>query len=132
MPGESADVVRASIAAFNRRDLDTLLAMWDDDIEYDVTEVLLTGPHRGKDAVASLLQGLWDLLEEMWMEAERIEEVGDEELVVVVHQGGRGHGSGVEVEARRGHVMKLRRGKIWRVKVYADPAVALASAGLRE
>ncbi len=131
MSGDSADLVRASIAAFNRRDVDALREMWDDDIEFDVTDVLLTGPHRGKDEVAGLLRGLWDLLEEMWMEAERIEEVSDEELVVVVHQGGRGHGSGVAVEARRGHVMRLRHGRIWRVKVYADPASALAAAGLR-
>ncbi len=78
------------------------------------------------------LGGLWDLLDEMWMEAGRIGEVDDGRVVVVVHQGGRGHGSGVEVEARRGHVMTLSEGKIWRVKVYADPAEALGAVGIRE
>lgn len=132
MAHDNLELVRSSIAAFNRRDLDSLLSVLDDDVEYDVTEVLFTGPHRGKEDVGNLLGGLWDLLDEMWMEADRIEEVDDGRVVVVVHQGARGHGSGVEVEARRGHVMTLREGKIWRVKVYADPAEALGAVGIRE
>ncbi len=80
--------------------------------------------------MGNLLGGLWDLVDEMWMEPERIEELDDEKVVVVVHQGGRGHGSGVLVEARRCHVMTLRDGKIWRVKVYADPAETLRALGI--
>jgi ketosteroid isomerase-like protein len=132
MSQENVEIVRASLASFNRRDLDSLLALFADDVEYDVTEVLFTGPHRGKDEVRKLLRGLWELLEGMWMEAERIEDIGDGRVVVVVHQGGRGHASGIEVEARRGHVMTLRRGKIWRLKVYANPEKALEAAGLSE
>lgn len=126
------NLVLSSIEAFNRRDLDSLLDLLHGEVEYDVTEVLFTGPHRGKDSVAEVLRGLWDLLDEMWMKAEHIEEVDAETVVVVVHQGARGHGSGVEVEARRGHVFTIKDGKIWRLKVYADPASALASVGVGE
>lgn len=111
MAQENLELVRSSIAAFNRRDLEFVLSVLHDEVEYDVTEVLFTGPHRGKEDVGNLLGGLWDLLDEMWMEAERIEELDDGRVAVVVHQGGRGHGSGVQVEARRCHVMTLRGGK---------------------
>lgn len=132
MSQENVDLVRSSVEAFNRRDLDALLEVFDDDVEYDVTEVLLTGPHRGKDEVRKLLRGLWDLIDEMWMKPERIDDLGDGRVLVIVHQGGRGHGSGIDVEARRGHLMSLRGGRIWKVKVYAEPGSALEAAGLSE
>jgi hypothetical protein len=69
-----------------------------------------------KDEVRQLLRGLWEVLQGTWMSAERIEDVDDPEtLIAIVHQGGRGRDSGLDVN-----------------KVYAEPATALEAVGLSE
>jgi ketosteroid isomerase-like protein len=53
-------------------------------------------------------------------------------VVVLMHQRGRGKGSGIEVEGRHGQTWTLKDGKIVRHAQYRDLDQALEATGLRE
>jgi ketosteroid isomerase-like protein len=53
-------------------------------------------------------------------------------VVVVVHEHGRGKGSGIPVERQHFQLWTFRRGRIVRWEAFADKAQALEAAGLRE
>ena len=67
----------------------------------------------------------------MRSETERIFPLGDM-VVLLARQHGRMGGADNEVEALVAGVYLLRDGKVARAEFYADRAVALKAAGLRE
>jgi ketosteroid isomerase-like protein len=66
------------------------------------------------------------------VEAERILDVDDERVLVLVHVTATGQESGVDVEMRDAHEITIRGGVVVRLKVYADRDEALEAVGLRE
>jgi ketosteroid isomerase-like protein len=64
--------------------------------------------------------------------ADRIIELGDDRVLVLERQIGRGKTSGVVVEHEHGWLFTLRDGKIVRWLGYWDRAEAIEAAGLRE
>jgi ketosteroid isomerase-like protein len=64
-------------------------------------------------------------------EAERFVDAGDR-VIVIETRGGRGSGSGVEVDLRLAVIWTLRKGKVVRIETYIDAQEALESAGIDE
>ena len=62
-------------------------------------------------------------------EAEEYLEHGDH-VVVLTRDRGRGKGSGAIVDTKGAHLWTMRDGKAIRLEVFADPARALAAAGI--
>jgi ketosteroid isomerase-like protein len=86
---------------------------------------------RGHDAVRANLahwEGEWDDYEVI---PEEFLDLGDR-VVVTVRLRGRGHGSGVEIDARFYEIYTLREGKIIRMDEFTDRADALEAAGPAE
>jgi uncharacterized protein len=84
MAREDIDRVRAGYDAFNRRDLDGILALLADDIEYRMPLDPL-GVHpvfRGHDGVRRFYETIWDGFEEFRVEIESIRELPGDVLVV--------------------------------------------------
>ncbi len=69
-----------------------------------------------------------------WHNTMKVEEIvdGGEIIVVKVHGWGRGAGSGVPIDVRWAHVMRLRGAKVLRVDTYGRFERALEAAGLQE
>ncbi len=64
---------------------------------------------------------------------ERLEEVGDDSVLALVHMTGRGRGSGAAVESGvDGHVWTVRDRKVAAVRMYQGVEDALEAVGLRE
>lgn len=134
MPGENVEIVRRALDAWNRRDLRTLE---DDfchpDFEFvsfftavESAEATFRGPAAWSEYAA--------VMDEMWadwhLEDVQLLDAGDRGVACLMRLVGRGKVSSVPVDRPVGLVYRLRNGKLWRVRSYADPADALEAAGL--
>jgi ketosteroid isomerase-like protein len=133
MSQENLEIVRNVNGAFNRRDIDALIAFLDPSIEWwPAADELATGPVRGHDGRR---RGIADLLEvgpDIQAEIEELFAAGDDQVVVCLRYWGHGRESGVPVEIRETQVHRLRGGKIIEVREYREKAEALEAVGLRD
>jgi ketosteroid isomerase-like protein len=67
------------------------------------------------------------------MAPERFIDVGDDRVLVFSREGGRGKGSGAEVQTHlTAHLWKLKNGRAVRMQSYWERADALEAVGLTE
>jgi ketosteroid isomerase-like protein len=126
MSQENVEVVRRSLEAYRRGDLDAALAHVHPKIVWSPYE---EPPMHGVDAVRTYLrrwEGEWEELETT---PEEFIDAG-EQVVAVIHFRGRGRGSGIEVEARSYSVYTVRDDKTVRMEEFIEREDALEAAGL--
>jgi ketosteroid isomerase-like protein len=132
MSQENVEVVRRSLDAFERGDFDAAMEALDPRIEYDLTHFPDGKVYLGHDGVREAFRiwlGTW---EDYRQEIDEVIDLGEDEVVVVLREFGRGKGSGIEVERPTAGVWTLRDGKAVRIRFYAGKAEALEAAGLSE
>jgi ketosteroid isomerase-like protein len=132
MASANLELVRSIYAAWERGDFSS--AKWaHPEIEY----VRADGPSPGSwTGLARLAKG-WSGVAEVWEEgravADEYRELDGERVFVLVHRGGRGKASGLELRHMRtkgAHLFHVRGGKVTRLVTYADSERALADLGL--
>ena len=118
----NGDVVRGAYEAFAKGDIEGVLAVLDDGVEWDVTSVVPQGgSFRGRDGAAEFFQGLGGPWSELRVEPEEYVD-GDGTVVVIGRAAGklRGHN-----DAAAGytfvHGFRLSDGKVTRFREWADP-----------
>jgi len=135
MSRENVDTFRRGVEAYNRRDVEALLADADPGIEwYPAILGKLSGRatvYRGHDGLRQLMIDIDDTLAEIHVEFPEVRDLGDQVLGVGRIRT-RGKASGVVTEAPLGYVADYRDGKVTRVRTYLDPREALEAAGPRE
>ena len=121
------DRLRAAYEGFGRRDIAAVVAVLDDDIEWDATDALAhTGVYQGHDGVAEYIGSLSGAWEEFHLNPEQFTESGDGAHVMVLGTvSGRLAANGQDVQARFAHVLQLDDGKVTRLKVCLDREAAL-------
>jgi ketosteroid isomerase-like protein len=134
---EDVEVVRRAYDAAARRDATAVLALYDPEVEWDVSR----GPYGeviGQSAVYHGHEGLRRWFRE-WHEAwENVEDICEElidageHVISVETQRGRGRASGIEAEWTLYAVWTIRAGKIVRVAWFRTREEALGAAGQRE
>jgi ketosteroid isomerase-like protein len=129
---ENVEIVRRSLVAYSRRDLDTLRALNDPDmvLDWSASRAWLAGVYRGYDEALRFYEGYFQAFEEIVFVADSFIDAG--ELVVVpnvAHQKGR---DGIEVSARSTLVFTVRNRKITRICLYQEHEQALKAVGLEE
>jgi uncharacterized protein len=134
MSQENVEIVRDAFVAYNRGDLDTLVAYCADDIDYRAAEGALDdrGPMHGKEAARAYFQDWLDTFDDLKAEPLELIDAADEQVVTVLRFGGRAKLSGVEADLTFAAVYTLRDGKFVRVREYWTRAEALEAAGLSE
>jgi ketosteroid isomerase-like protein len=138
MSQENMEVVRRVYEAAARRDSATVLALYDPEVELDVSRLVVAAAPGGGDGVYHGHDGLRSVfgdLHEVWGKIEYdYEELIDagEHVIAVVTRHARGRASGAEVEGRFALVWTLREGRVIRVVWYLTREDALKAAGLRE
>jgi ketosteroid isomerase-like protein len=91
----------------------------------------LAEPHYGHEGVTRYIAKVAEVLEDYRMEPERFIDAGDERVVVFSREGGRGKGSGAEVQTHlTAHLWTLDEGKAVRMQSYWERADALEAVGL--
>jgi|SRR6185437_7863094 len=132
MSQENVEIVRRLIDAWNRSDVDAILALFDPHCEiFFPPEVPEPGPLHGHAELRQWAEGFLAAWEPHHAEVVEIMDAGDS-VVAVLHQFGRGVGSGIELDETDAHVFTTREGKIVRWRNLNNRAEALKAVGLEE
>jgi ketosteroid isomerase-like protein len=113
------ELVRETVEAGGRGDLDALLTFYAPDAVWDMSNVGM-GEFEGLTAIRSFLKDWLGSYEEMQWEAEEIRDLGNGITLAVVVQTGRPVGSTGEVQVRSAGVSTWTDGLVERVTNYAD------------
>jgi ketosteroid isomerase-like protein len=127
---QNVEIVRQSLDAYSRRDVEAMRALNDPDLELDWSASLgwLAGVYRGFDDALRFYAGYFEAFDKIVIEPDRFIEAGDSVVVPnVARQRGR---DGIEVSARSTLVFTVRNRKITRIRLYQDMGQALKAVGL--
>jgi ketosteroid isomerase-like protein len=125
MSEENLDVVRRSFAAFNAREVEDLVGLFDPDAEWLPFRAQLEGMvYRGHEGVREFVRDLDDDWVAYRIEPLEFHDRGDRVAVIGQVQA-LGRSGGIEVDSEAGFVFELRAGRIGRIVSYSDPAAAL-------
>jgi ketosteroid isomerase-like protein len=119
MTPDLVELVRETVEAGGRGDLDALLAFYAPDAVWDMSNVGM-GEFEGLAAIRGFLEDWLGSYEEMQWEAEEIRDLGNGITLAVVLQTGRPVGSTGEVQVRSAGVSTWTDGLVERVTNYAD------------
>ena len=128
----NVEIVRKAWEAWSRADMAALFEFYDPDVEWDVSHSYVPdmGVFRGHDGIRAFFREWGAFFEEYWAEAQEYVDAG-ENVLVRIHQGGRGRVSTVDVEMPPyWQLYRLRDGRAVRVEIYRERADALSAAGL--
>ena len=131
MSEENVEIIKRNYAAFDRGDIDAILAETDPGVALHAHPLGDEGKYEGHEGFLRLVANWTEQFEDFEQDAEEFIEAGDR-VVVRVLQRGRGRGSGVPVEGHFWLVHELEAGKATRVDLYDNEADALEAAGLRQ
>ena len=136
MSEENVEIVRRVYEAVARRDTATVLAVYDPDIEWDLSRSLwgdLTGRaiYRGHEELRAFYREWYEAWGNYEEAVEELIEAG-QRVIVVATGHGRGRASGAEVGWTQYGVWTIREGKIVRVAWFETREAALHAAGLSE
>jgi ketosteroid isomerase-like protein len=93
----------------------------------------LAEPVFGHDGVRRYMEKVYEVFEDYRMVPEEFIDAGGDQVLVFSREGGRGRGSGAEVETNpTAHLWTLRDGKAVLMQSYWDRTEALEAAGLPE
>jgi ketosteroid isomerase-like protein len=131
---ENVEVVRRSVQAWQRDDLDSLLSVLDPDLEWlPAVERALGGTVYHGHEGARELWNLWRTeLQDFWIEIGEIRDLGDGRVLQLTEVRFRGPASGLTVESRLGRVLTVRDRKIVRAEDYPTYRQARNAVGLEE
>jgi ketosteroid isomerase-like protein len=131
MSQENVELGHRIVDAFNRRDLDALLALADDDIEGAPALASIEGHYHGHAGVRRWWESLFSGLPDFTAEVVEMRDLGDL-TVAVVHFRAEGAVSHAPVEQRVWQVAEWRDGKVIWWQSFRTEAEALEAVGLRE
>ncbi|MET0761582.1 MAG: nuclear transport factor 2 family protein [Thermoleophilaceae bacterium] len=133
MPEENVEVVRSMLGAFNRDDVDAVIAAFDEGCEIREPLEMPDSPamgYRGHDGIREWMRNLRGVAR-AGFELRRFTSSGDVLLCELASRG-LGQASAVPIEWMTFAVFEMRRGKIGRIRVFLSREEALEAMGLRE
>ncbi len=130
---ENVEIVRRTTDAYNRHDLDGIVAHWAPDavLDWSNSRGLEAGVYRGHDEIRAFTQRFLTTWAEVRLELGEPIEAADDVLVVenVTYLRGR---DGIETQARSAWVLTFRDGQQTSLTLYQTKQEALEAAGLSE
>ena len=133
MSEESVAIARRAYEAFNRGDLQAMVADLAPNFEYATTGAIpgMTGVYRGVEGILGFLEWMRSEFERPRIEVRELVDAGDQ-VVAAVTLRGRGKQSGVEASWDVWHVWTMERGKVVHGQAFTSRDEALEAAGLSE
>ncbi|MGC1799621.1 MAG: nuclear transport factor 2 family protein [Solirubrobacterales bacterium] len=133
MSEENVEFARQAYEAWNRGDLDWLLDHITPDYEWRTAQLFpdTDAVYRGQEG----FRRFWNTFREPWetvlIEVERIEPIGDDQVLALLRFHGRGR-DGIEVKVEYANLLTIENGVVSENVGFADWQQALESAGLSE
>jgi ketosteroid isomerase-like protein len=106
--------------AFDDRDFTTAVSFFAPDIEWDFSALPGEGVVRGRDDLRAYFEGLNQVWAEMTNDIEKIEEAGEDRVIVLARLRARGLRSGVDVDAPVAYLWEVRDGTPVRIRLFFD------------
>jgi ketosteroid isomerase-like protein len=133
MSQENVEVVRRLVEAFNRDDVDTVLAAFTVDCQIDEPQQMPDSPAGGYRAPGGVREWMGNLraVAGVSFELRTVTPCGDA-LLCEIGSHGRGRASDVPIEWTTFALFDLRDGKIARIRVFLDRHDARQAVGLPE
>ncbi|MCD6015882.1 MAG: hypothetical protein K0R88_1966 [Solirubrobacterales bacterium] len=133
MSQENVEIARRAYEAFNRGDLQTMVANLAPNFEYATTGAIpgMTGVYRGGAGILGFLEWIWSEFERPSMEVHELVDAGNKVMAAVTLRG-RGKQSGVETSWDVWHVWTVEHGKVVHGRAFTSRAEAREAAGLSE
>ena len=133
---ENVELVRRVFNAAQRGDTGAVLSLYDPDVVWDAsrtTRGAITGRSvRGREELLKWLRewyGAWETVDD---ELEEVIDAGDDTVISVMLQRGRGRRSGIELENRLAAVWTIRAGQVVRVVWLPSREQAVEIAGAED
>jgi hypothetical protein len=139
MSQANVDLARAGIAAINETFKSGDMGPWTRYVEaaFDPgivlemgSEAFTEGEWRGHAGLVHYLASAMDVLEDMWIRADKIIDVSDELVIVLVTFGGYARHTRIKVENSLAHVFGMRGATVVSWKVFEGRKHALEAVGL--
>jgi ketosteroid isomerase-like protein len=127
----NTDVLREGYAAYGRGDIDAAMENWSDDIRWEnpnAQQLPHPGVTDGKDSVREVLVDFPTNWDDLKVTPDEFIEQGDT-VVVLGHIEGRGKETGKDVKLPFVHVWRFGDGKVNRVQILTDTALAAEALG---
>jgi ketosteroid isomerase-like protein len=131
MSQENVELASQAFDAINRRDLDALLALIDDDVEIVTRIAAMEGGLHGHDGMRRWWENMFTAFPDYYFEVVDVRDLGDVTLASL-RALGHGAGSDVPFEDLLWHASQWRRGQCVWWRAFETEAEALEAAGLRE
>jgi ketosteroid isomerase-like protein len=128
MSEENVEIVRAALEAYRRGDVDVALTHIHPDMVSRRTHPDGAVFH-GRDGLLALMADWVEGFEEWSYRAEEFIDAGDH-VVVLLHQWGRGAGSGAMVDGHFWLTYAIEQGKVTRFTIFSDRERAFEEAGI--
>lgn len=129
MSQQNVEMVRRGI-----RDVEAFWALLDEYVVWDSRDrpmLDLDPVYVGRDAVVKASRHYWGTWDDYRLDAEELWDAGSS-VVVVVHERGRGKGSGAPFDQRFAQVWTFSRGRVVRWEIFPDRDRALEAVGVSE
>ncbi len=130
---EHVALLRRFYESFNQGDLDSVLELCTEDVEVykdpEVVEMVAAMTPRGQELVAQYLRGWLDSWGDYHARPQKFLQSG-QEVAALTQLRARGKNSQFEIEGDMADVFTLRDGRISRLRLYVERAVALSSLGI--
>jgi ketosteroid isomerase-like protein len=136
MSQENVEIVRRVYDAAARRDTETVLALYDEEVEWDMSRGAWAdleggGVHYGHAGLRDWWRRQLEIWEKWEDSPDEVIEAGEQVVSVVISRS-RGRTSGADVESNHAAVWTLRDGRVLRVEWFPSRAEALEAVGLAE
>jgi uncharacterized protein len=133
MSQAKVEMLKEAIDAFNRRDIDSLMALATPDFEWfgALLGKVEGGSYHGREGMERYFADAADTWEEFRSVADEFRDL-DDRVLALGRMEGRGKGSGAPVDAPFGVVFHFRGDKVSHARSYLDQGEALRAAGLSE
>jgi ketosteroid isomerase-like protein len=127
------ELARAGYEAFQRSDLEGVLALTDPEVEIYLPPTLPnSGTFRGHQGYITWIGQWLDAWEDFKIEVLAMEPVGERHVVTAIHQTAVGRGSGIPVEMDIAYMSDIRDEKVVALQMYQSREEAVSVAKQRE
>jgi ketosteroid isomerase-like protein len=131
MSQANVEIVRGVHQAFNRRDVEAILSVWDEEAEFrPVTTAFEGAVYRGHEGLRRWMREVdedWDVFE---AHGDEYRDLGDA-VLALGRWHARGRASGIVLDVQTAAwLARLRNGKVVWYRTFSDRAEAFEAAGL--
>jgi ketosteroid isomerase-like protein len=126
----NAEVIRELTRLWNEGDYEAVLELYTEDaVHQNGPEWPEQATYQGHDAIRASMEAWHEMWQTATVELDRLEEIGDDQIVAVGAWRIRGRASGVEGEMPIFILFTLRDGRVTRLEWHSDRDSAVAAAG---